>query len=128
MLLDKIPSPDTMPTMILPALKLGEAVDLLRHCLSEDGAVMWGRHFKEELKAERVEFADAWHVLRTGRIYDAPESDIRTGEWKYKVEGHTPDGIWLNIVFCFKEINKAFLITVFSVEARRKGHEKGSVQ
>jgi hypothetical protein len=115
--------------MSVDALKLGDALDLLHHCLSEGGSVTWGRHFKEELEAENVDFPDAWHVLRGGRIYDAPEHDVKTGEWKYKVEGHTPDGIWLAIVFCFKEINRAFLITVFSIEAKRRSHHaKGSVQ
>lgn len=110
-------------------LTLTEALDLLHHCLTESGGVQWGPHFKRALKDEKVELADAWQVLRNGGIFDAPEHDISTGDWKYKVEGHTPDGIWLVIPFCFKEINRAFLITVFSVEARRRGqHEKGGVR
>lgn len=115
--------------MSVAALKLGDALDLLHFCLSEEGKVEWGRHFTKELEDEEVGFPDAWFVLRRGRIYDAPEPDIKTGEWKYKVEGHTPDGTWLAIVFCFKEVDRAFLITVFSVESRRRGHhEMGSVQ
>jgi uncharacterized DUF497 family protein len=115
--------------MSLEALRIGEALALLRHCLSKGGSVTWGLHFKKALEDEKVAFADAWQVLRAGRIYEAPEPDIKTGEWKYRVEGHTPDGAWLVIVFCFKELNKAFLITVFSVEKRRRSqHEKGGVQ
>jgi hypothetical protein len=49
-----------------------------------------------------------------------PEHDIKRGEWKYSVEGHTPDGTWLTVVFSFKEVNRVFLITVFSVEAKRR--------
>ncbi len=113
--------------MSLEAIKVGEALDLLHHCLSEGGEVKWGPHFKKALADEGLTFADAWQILRSGIIYGAPELDIKTREWKYRVEGHTVDGIWLVIVFCFKEINRAFLITVFSIEARRRGHEKGGV-
>lgn len=54
--------------------------------------------------------------LLRGQIYDEP--DIKTGEWKYTIEGHTPDGTLLAIVFCFKSEEPAFLITVFSVSSR----------
>ena len=48
---------------------------------------------------------------------------LKTGEWKYRVEGHEPDGKWLAIVFCFKKVKRAFLITVFSVESRSKSKQ-----
>jgi hypothetical protein len=37
------------------------------------------------------------------------------------VEGQEPDGKWLVIVFCFKEVKRAYLITVFSVAAKARG-------
>ena len=96
-------------------------MDMLRDCLSDDdGAVIPGKHFREELTKEGLTIPDAWHVLRTGCIYNPPECDVKTGEWKYNVEGHTPDGTWLAVVLCFKEVNKVFLITVFSVEVKRR--------
>src|SRR5437879_9370925 len=103
--------------MSIAALKVAEALDLLHFCLSEGGSVRRGPHFTKALADEGLTLPDAWQVLRSGCIYEAPDLDIKTREWKYKVEGHTPDGIWLVIVFCFKEIDRAFLITVFSVEA-----------
>jgi hypothetical protein len=106
--------------MSVPAQKSNEAAALLRRCLSKDGTVRWGPHFAKALVDEGLTFTDAWQVLRHGRIYAAPEPDIKTGDWKYKVEGHTPDGIWLAIVFCFKEIDRTFLVTAFSVKARRR--------
>lgn len=57
-------------------------------------------------------------VLKTGVIYTPPEVDIRTGEWKFRIEGYEPEGKWVGIVFSFKAINRAFLITIFSVESR----------
>lgn len=106
--------------MAVPCRSVREAADLLRHCL-EDGAVAYGTHFREELAKEKLSIEDAWAVLRRGHIYDPPEQDIKTGEWKYRVEGRTPDGMWIAIVFCFKSVQKAFLITVFSIEHREKG-------
>jgi len=98
------------------------AQDMLRDCLSgaDEGVVIPGTHFRSELRTEGLSIVDAWHVLRTGCIFNNPELDIKTAEWKYTIEGHTPDGIWIAIVFCFKQVNRAFPITVFSVAARRR--------
>lgn len=95
------------------------AEKMLRECL-EDGEVLPSKHFLEELAKEGVNFQDAHIVLRAGRIYNEPEEDIRTGEWKYQIEGKEPDGRNLGIVFCFKAIRRTFLITVFSVTTARK--------
>jgi hypothetical protein len=105
--------------MIVAELKTQDAEDLLHFCL-EQGEVRYGSHFKQELQNEGVALPDAWDVLRRGRIFGPPEQDIKTGEWKYRVEGYEPDGKWLAIVFCFKNVEAAFLITVFSVRARSK--------
>jgi hypothetical protein len=94
-----------------------EAENRMRRCL-EGGAVIPGKHFRDELASEGLDLQDAWIVLRYGHIYDAPEQDIKTGEWKYRIEGPEPDGKWIVIVFSFKTADKAFLITVFSVEQR----------
>ena len=106
--------------MIVEALKISEALDLLHFCLGDGGEVRPGKHFRDELAKEKLTIPAAWHVLRTGLIYKPSEHDVKTGEWKYSVEGHEPDGKWLEIVFCFKSLERAFLITVFSVEARRR--------
>ena len=103
-----------------PAQKPSEALNMLRRCLSKEGTVQWGPHFAKALTDDGLTFPDAWQVLRNGRIYAAPEPDIKTGDWKYKIEGNTPDGIWLAIVFCFREIDRTFLITAFSVKVKRK--------
>lgn len=105
--------------MAVTCRTLQEAVDLLRHCL-ESGEVIPGKHFRDELANDNLTIEDAWSVLKSGNIYNPPEPDIKTGEWKYRMEGYTPDGEWLAIVFCFKTRERAFLITVFSVESRRR--------
>ncbi len=106
--------------MPVDSLGLQEAVDLLHHCL-EQGEVRPSYHFRQELKNEGLELVDAWRVMKAGRIFRPPEHDVKTGEWKYAVEGHVPDGKWLVIVFSFKSLDQAFLITAWTVEARKRG-------
>jgi len=36
---------------------------------------------------ECLDIEDAWTVLGQGVIYEAPEHDVKTGEWKWKIEG-----------------------------------------
>ncbi len=76
------------------------------------------KHFRVELENESLELADALCVLKVGQIYREPELDIKTGDWKYTLEGPEPGGKRLAIVFCFKRSTTALLITVFSVSPR----------
>ena len=100
-------------------LEIQEAEDLLRHCL-ESGEVIPGRHFRDELQKEAVSMLDAWAVLKTGKIYNPPEFHVGSQEWNYRMEGHEPGGKWLAIVFSFKAVDRTFLVTVFSVESKRR--------
>ena len=97
-------------------LKAEDAVALLRQCV-DTGFVVPSKHFREELSSEGLDLVSAYHVLKKGLIYDPPEQDIKTGDWKYRVEGREPDGKWLAIILCFKEWReqRAFLITCFSI-------------
>lgn len=97
-----------------------EATDLLHFCLEGGGELILGRHFRDELCAENLTFEDAMVVLKKGMIYDPPELDIREGEWKFRVEGYEPEGKWIAIIFSFKAVDRAFLITIFSVASRRR--------
>ena len=105
---------------ILSALSTYEAEDLLHYCLGPDGVVVPGLHFLDELRKEELEFLDVCHVLKTGHVFSPPELDTSRGEWKYKVEGHETGGKYIVVVFSFKDIDQAFLITVFSIESRRR--------
>jgi hypothetical protein len=96
-----------------------EAIELVRRCLL-DGAVIQSRHFRDELRNENLVFSDALHVLECGCIYAPSEQDIKTGEWKYRIEGREPDGLWIAVVFCFKAEDTTFLITVFSIKGQTR--------
>jgi hypothetical protein len=106
--------------MSVSAVKPDIALEMLQDCLGGGGSVIPGKHFLTELRQEGLTIPDAWLVLRSGCIYNSPEPDIKTGEWKYRIEGYTTDGIWLAVVFSFKYVNRAYLITVFSVEAKKR--------
>jgi uncharacterized DUF497 family protein len=96
-----------------------KAVDLLHHCL-EDGEIVPTKHFRDELCNECILFEDAWSVLRYGQIYEPAEEDTRSGEYKYRIQGYEPGGKWMVIVFSFKSLDRACLITIFSVRAKGK--------
>jgi hypothetical protein len=99
---------------------LQEAQDLLHFCLEGGGEIIPGRHFRDELANEELSFEDAWIVLRRGQILEPPEADIKTGDLKFRVEGYEPGGKCLVIVFSFKTIARAFLITIFSIKEKRR--------
>lgn len=106
--------------MLVEVMTATEARDLIRYCLT-DGEIVPSGHFRTELAAEGLTLVDVWHVLRTGCIYEASERDIKTGEWKYRIEGTEPDeGRWIGVVFSFKTIERVCLITVFTIESRRR--------
>ncbi len=95
---------------------------MLRACLrgEHDASIIPGKHFREELAKEKLTMPAAWHVLKSGLIYNAPEHDVKSGEWKYSIEGHEPDGKWIVIVFSFKAVNRVYLITLFSVKGKER--------
>ena len=103
--------------VLVDRLSKQDAQDLVRRCRAE-GRIIVGRHFRDELENERLVLTDVWEVLRKGQIYSEPEPDIRTREWKYRMEGWEQGGKWLAIVLTFKAVDTAFLVTIFSVESR----------
>jgi len=76
---------------VVERLSRNDAKALLGQCL-EEGEVIPSKHFRVELENEGLEFADASCVLKGGQIYREPEHDIKTGEWKYTIEGPGPGG------------------------------------
>lgn len=53
-------------------------------------------------------------------MYKPPELDIKTREWKYTIEGYETGGKWLAIVLSFKTVERAYLITVFSIKVKER--------
>jgi hypothetical protein len=59
-------------------------------CL-EEGAVMYTKHFRDELTNDDLTTEDVLTVCKSGAVIMEPEKDIRTGQWKYRIEGGTAD-------------------------------------
>src|SRR5436190_13410437 len=57
------------------ALTQQQAEDLLHDCL-EEGELIAGRHFREELAKRALTLAQARPVLRYGRTYNPPEQGL----------------------------------------------------
>lgn len=108
-----------MKRILIDCLSQEIARGVLRDCL-EDGNLIQGKHFRDELAAENLTIEDVLHVMRAGSVKDPPELDDKYREWKYKVEGYEPGGKWLVVAFSFKQIETVFLITIYSVESLRR--------
>ena len=62
----------------------------LNRCLNE-GAIIYSKHFRAELANDDPTTEDILAVCRFGAMIMAPEKDIKTGQWKYRIEGITVD-------------------------------------
>lgn len=83
----------------------------LNRCF-EEGAVIYSQHFRDELANDDLTRVDVLMICRSGAIVAAPEKDIKTGHWKYRIEGTTIDRHRIALVFAFRA-QSAVLITVF---------------
>ncbi|MDP3001104.1 MAG: DUF4258 domain-containing protein [Bryobacterales bacterium] len=79
----------------------------------DDGLVIYTRHFKQELASDGLTMEDVLAVCRSGVILMAPEKDIKTGDWKYRIEGCTADHENVALVFALKPEREAVFITAF---------------
>jgi hypothetical protein len=93
------------------SLSRDQAKANLNRCL-EEGAVIYSQHFRDELANDDLTTGDILTVCGSGAILMAPEKDIRTGQWKYRIEGMTADRRQVAVVFTFRT-DLAVFITVF---------------
>ena len=83
----------------------------LNRCIKSGQVVLTG-HFREELANDDLTMEDVFYVCRSGAILMEPEADLKTGRWKYRIEGNTMEPRNIAVVFTF-DVARAFLITVF---------------
>ncbi len=72
---------------------------------------MYSRHFRDKLDDD-LTTQDVLAVCRSGAIIMSPEKDLKTGQWKYRIEGITADRRKVAVVFTFS-LERAIFITVF---------------
>jgi len=65
------------------------------------------------MRADGLSRADVLTICRSGAVVEAPEQDMRTGDWKYRIEGKTLQADYAAVVFTFRGESDAVLITVF---------------
>jgi len=93
-----------------------EALQLIKKCLTL-GDFLQSKHFREKLAtlaAEKgVTILDVIYIGQHGGIYSEPEFDTKCREWNYRLEGTSPDGLLISIIFSLKADDFALLITIF---------------
>jgi hypothetical protein len=93
-----------------------EALALFRKCLTL-GDFIASKHFREKLAAlteeKGVTLQDVIYIGQHGGNYNEPETEPKYGEWSYRIEGTSPEGLLISVVFCFKADDLALLITIF---------------
>src|SRR5438477_1805936 len=97
---------------MFPRLSRHDALAKLRNCL-ENGVVEPHPHFLRALKDDGLDLGDAMLVLKTGAIYAEPEFDVRFRQWRYRIEGKEPGGVWMAIIFTFRAMDETLLITAY---------------
>jgi hypothetical protein len=100
-----------MPTASVQPLTNDQAKADLNFCI-DYGTVILTKHFRDELAHDALSMDDVLMVCRSGAIRTAPEKDIRTGHWKYRIEGLTIDRRSVAIIFTFRS-HSAVFTTVF---------------
>lgn len=88
-----------------------QAKAALTSCL-EDGTTILTRHFRDELVDDDLTMEDVLVACRSGAVVMAPEKDIRSGDWKYRIEGYTAERRHIAVVFSLRPAAVVF-ITVF---------------
>ena len=83
----------------------------LRECL-KDGLIQFHPHFKMRCKERNIDLQDVLFVLMQGIIRKPAEFDVRFQQWRYKVEGRSPDGPELAVIITFLEEDGTLVLTV----------------
>lgn len=92
-------------------LSSSDALRRLRECLIS-GLIQFHPHFKRRCKQRLIDLQDVLFVLKHGLIREAAEFDLRFRQWRYKVEGRTPDGPELEVIVTFLEEDETLVLTV----------------
>lgn len=74
----------------------------------KEGSVILTKHCRERMKERDIDNNDLIMLARLGAVFDPPEIDIKTGEWKYTIERRKP---LLKAVFTVLSGNKIRLLT-----------------
>jgi hypothetical protein len=96
-------------------LSKSDALKRLRWCL-EFGVVEFHDHFEKRCRERAIDPQDALRVLQKGTIYREPELDLRFQEWRYRVEGTTPEGQTIAVIIAFPEDDETLALTAIALK------------
>ena len=69
-------------------------------------------HAEEEMNEDGFSIYDVEHCLLTGQI-EQRQKDNQLGEWKYRINGKSPDEENMDVVVKFGTSGKLVIITVY---------------
>lgn len=76
-----------------------------------EGAFISTKHARKRMHEYQVDNNDILSLARTGVVLNAPELDIKTNQWIYRIES---DSLRLKAVFTIPDPNRVRLITVIT--------------
>jgi hypothetical protein len=93
-----------------PQYSIEDARAIFRKSVRE-GAFVSTKHARKRMHEYQVDNNDILSLARTGVVRNAPELDIKTNEWIYRIES---DSRRLKAVFTIPDPNRVRLITVIT--------------
>jgi hypothetical protein len=93
-----------------PQYSIEDARATFRKAVRE-GAFISTKHARKRMHERQVDNNDILSLARTGVVLNAPELDIKTNEWTYRIES---DSLQLKAVFTIPDPNRVRLITVIT--------------
>jgi hypothetical protein len=90
----------------------------IRDLVTAGCAVTLTTHAREAMADDAVSFVDVVHVLRSGVVRRAPDCDVRTGDWKVRVEGTSDERHLCVVVVVEADPVGVRVVTVWEVKRR----------
>ena len=75
----------------------------------KEGAVILTHHGRLRMRQRGIDTNDLLALARSGTVFNPPEPDIKTDQWKYLIERPRPR---LKAVFIIEEQRKVRILTV----------------
>jgi len=88
----------------------GEAVKAVRKCETVGFTV----HALDEMFADKISRLEVLTALKSGNIFKPAEQDIKTGDWKYRMEARVMNRN-IAVVLTFRTVDRLTIITVWEV-------------
>ena len=89
-----------------------QALSILKEIINDGGTLSLSRHCKDRMSEREIDMLDVLNAIKTGKILQEPEPNIKSGDLVYVVEGKSVDGKQLKIPFVINSDRMATFLTV----------------